>query len=218
TFFALMLLPFLWSCGGEENKTEKQEAADASAEEMTTLEQETYEETVACMKDPYHICESGIQSANLNDYIADIMVEPLDVQSVGDSLDEGNGYVWLVRTLHMDEGQVLVEGNFIDDRKATEETLNQSQINRIRIESEQFYTEEGIKVGQTLSDLLKVYTDSAFYIVSQPDYGVLDLSRFNSRIHYLIEIDVDLMEGLESAAAPLSEVPGSQAIRSIVIM
>jgi len=216
-FILLAFVCVLTSCNNE-NDAEKTQDQTSSPGEGAELKQETYEETLACLQDPFHICESGIQSASLQDYLADVMIEPLNVAQLGDSLDEGNGYVWLVRTLHMDKGKVYIEGNFIDERKADEEEINSSRVNRIRIESPQFYTQEGLTVGKTLGDLLEVYSDSAFYLVSQPDYGVLDLSRFNSHIHFLVELDSARMEALESEASPLSKVPSSQAIRSIVIM
>ena len=204
---------FLIACNSSDSK-EEQEAKPGE----TPLEEYTYEDVVQCLQDPYHICEGGIQSASLGGYLADIILNTLDATEERETLENGSGYVWLVRTVNLLEGKMMIEGEFIDERQADSTSINDSKINRIRIESNLFSTEEDLKVGDRVEDILKVYPDASFYFATLPDYGVADISRFNSRIHYLIPLTKEQMASADTAAQPFDYIPKGQKIQAIVIM
>lgn len=164
------------------------------------------------------IFRDGLDFVRLGDKLADLNLEELGFTEVGDSLEEAGGYMWLSRTLPVEDGQIILEGDFIDDRQFSEEKLGESLLNRIRISTPSFKTAEQISVGMSLEQLQKANGERKFFVTPLPRDGLVDLEDENGHIHYLIEADMTVFSVIMEQADPLSVIPSQNKIKYIVVM
>ncbi len=139
-----------------------------------------------------------------------------------DTLVQEDGYYLATRTLHLSDGVVVVEGEYIQESEASETRIAQSYVNRVRIESPFFMTEDRVSVGMKASDLGKMFPDGTFVINPIPQYETLDISlSWNAHIHYLVK---DPGNAIARAISPqnreiaLSDLPQDKALYAIVLM
>lgn len=169
-----------------------------------------------CFADPLHICETGLAFARLEAPVADARPAGLPDSAVADSAVNRDGYVWLERTLMLPEGSVVVEGEFLDESSASEERISGSRVNRIRILSPAFRTAAGVGPGSSLGELARAHKRGSWYVQSIPDYGVVDISVKDSRIHYLVS-DAAL-GSLDRERLDARDLPDELTIAFIVVM
>ncbi len=158
----------------------------------------------------------GLRFVRLQDSLASIQPQGSNLVSMRDTLEHANGYIWLSRILDLQDGQIILDGDFIDDRQATQALIDASQVNRIRIESPSFETQEGLKVGSTFADLIKAFHDSTLYIDPLPDFQMLQVQIPNMGMYYLFEEPKQLDSG-QLDISP-DHVPSDLPIKAIVVM
>ena len=88
--------------------------------------------------------------------------ELFDAGKIHDTLASGNGYGRVVRTLTFPE-EVVVEGEFIDDRIATQDNVDASTVNRIQIRLRPCHR-TGTSGRQYLWGVEKDLADSTLYV------------------------------------------------------
>ncbi|MEM9986987.1 MAG: hypothetical protein AAF804_17990 [Bacteroidota bacterium] len=158
----------------------------------------------------------GLRFVRLQDSLASIQPQGSNLIGMRDTLEHANGYIWLSRILDLQDGQIILDGDFIDDRQATQALIDGSQVNRIRIESPSFETQEGLKVGSTFAELMKAFRDSTLYIDPLPDYQMLQVQVPNMGMFYLFE-EPKLLENGQLEISP-GDLPSDLPIRAIVVM
>lgn len=164
------------------------------------------------------IYRDGLDFARLGDAMADLDLDKLGFSLVGDSLEEAGGYNWLSRTIHLEDGEVVLEGNFIDNRQFDQEKLGESRLNRVRIGSPFFQTADSVSVGMSLAELQAATEGKDFFVTPLPRDGLVDLEDELGHIHYLIEADMTVFSVILEQANPISVIPPTNKIKYIVVM
>lgn len=173
-----------------------------------------------CLAQPAAICEYGLQIAFLGMPLSALHVDDEGVQITDRKFSEG-GYEWMGKEISFpDGGTIMLEGEFVDEGDPAQRLPN-STINRIRIESEQFHTLNGISVGSAIAELRSQYPDSAFRAYYIPDYQMIDISLPElSRIHFNIPGNDTLAQQAngELLVVPIEQLNQDQAIKAIVVV
>ncbi|MDX2247674.1 MAG: hypothetical protein SF052_12895 [Bacteroidia bacterium] len=212
-FLALILAGFS-SCGNEaktEKPTEQYLPDSVSTEGMSKAD-------IECFSHPDFICESGLEFVRLGDYIADVKMAELSEADIQDSVENGNGYEWLVRTLHLKEGKIVVEGEFLDQRYSNDSLLAVSKVNRLRIESSLFRTPSDVRVGMSLKEVLAVFEGAFIKVFPLPEFETINIQVDDQRYIYLIN---DPQNRISSAAGDdfsISDIPSDSPVSAIVVM
>ena len=173
-----------------------------------------------CLASSGAICEYGLQFAFLGMPLTELHLEEEGVQITDRKYTEG-GYEWLGKEITFsDGGKVLLEGEFVDQGDPAKR-LPFSTTNRIRVESKQFRTINGISVGSPIADLRSQFPDSAFRVLYIPEYQTVDISLPEiSRLHFNVQ-------GTDSLAAqangnllplPIGNLNEDETISAIVIV
>lgn len=98
-----------------------------------------------------------------------------------------DGYVWMMREMVLDTGKIVFEGDFYDEKRVSEELLQESSLSRIRIESPMLQLENGLKTGMTYGTLKTFYPESSWELTYIPNYKMVDImSSEAASIHFLI--------------------------------
>jgi hypothetical protein len=164
------------------------------------------------------IYRDGVDSIRLGIKLFDLNLDSYNISHVGDSVEEGNGYLWLSRTLHLKDGELVLEGNFIDERQYNEEELSKSVLNRVRISDPSFQTSSGLAVGQSLADIQRSLGEYQPQVTPLPQVGLVDIEDRQGHIHYLVEADMTVFSVILEQANPLSVIPQENKIKHIVVM
>ncbi|MEO1448375.1 MAG: hypothetical protein AAFV07_02545 [Bacteroidota bacterium] len=199
-------LLLLISCGNEQQ-------SDSSTDEKSTLTDNGAEVT-DCMSRPDYICEQGLAAAPLGTMLAFSGIEDLEAQ---DSVENQQGYVWLTRTLPFEDGTVVIEGQFIDERQSNDTLLSESTVNRVRINSPSFRTAENIRVGSTLQELQQAFPDSTFLVDAVPGFSVMQVRLSSSHILFLVP-DQAFTPAPEQDYPTFDRLDPYTKIESIVVM
>lgn len=139
-----------------------------------------------------------------------------------DTLMYDQGYFLATRTLHLKDGAIVIEGEYIDEDDVNDTLIAGSSVNRVRIESPSFQTQKGIAVGMTLAVLAERFPGEEFYINPLLNYQALDITgAFDTHIHYLIqdpgnEIARKAMTANQDIT--LSDLPADSELFAIVLM
>jgi hypothetical protein len=165
------------------------------------------------------ISDSGLSFAQLGMPVDSLKLP--EGSSVEEELVSQEGYQWRVLTVFLPDGRkAIIEGDFVDEGDPAGK-LPFSNVNRVQIDGPEWQSPEGIKVGQSLGDLLRAYGDSTLFATYIPDYEVIDVSLPGlSRIHYnLSESTGVVAQATQNSIAqvPLSAIPETSKIVSIVI-
>lgn len=91
-----------------------------------------------------------------------------------DTIFEGNGYKWPAMIVETNEGQVWIEGDFLDGKT----------INRLRIETPAYIVKRKIRTGSRLADLEEV--GKTWEVLILREYGKVDI--LCKGIHFLVDI------------------------------
>jgi len=135
-----------------------------------------------------------------------------------DSLQSQGGYSWWTRTLVLEEGRITFEGEFIDEANYSEERLQSSKLNRIRLSTPEFETEKGIKVGSRLSDFASAMDGKEIFHTLLHDQKMVDFEDHEGHIHYLFELDNNSFEDILEQSNVLSVIPPDTKVKLIVVM
>lgn len=210
-----LLAVCLVSCGSESDQAWGEETAEAGADPLATKAEVPIED---CPDELDVICEDGLAFIPLGGFVAEVQVEDLAATQIQDSLESGNGFEWISRTLHFDQGRVVVEGEFIDDRYSNDTLLSESRINRVRVESPMFRTSRGIRVGSPVSALLEVYPEGEFQVDPIPSYQAFQVRLPSSHIYYLVGDTEGEVSEKSLAKYTLATLPPDAPIIAIVVM
>ncbi|GAB4412324.1 MAG: hypothetical protein OHK0039_18250 [Bacteroidia bacterium] len=185
-----------------------QPAKPTEAEATPTPEQRA----AACLASGA-ICEAGLQEVRLGLSMFAFGGEALGADSATEVWEHSGGFEWLVRTYAFDDGRVIVEGSFLDDRYITDEHRNASAVNRIRIETARFRTPAGIGVGSPLAALGAAHPGADFLLTPIPAFGYLDVQPDSSHLHYLLPLPDSLPEPLS-----IDGLPQTTTIAAVIVM
>lgn len=206
----LMVMAFACDNQSEDNQQQEEYLPDSTnTEGMVEAD---------CFSQPDIICESGLDFVRLGDYVADVLLEELGDEDVQDSIQQGNGYEWLVRTLHLKDGKIIVEGEFFDQRESNDTLLSLSKVNRLRIESPVFHTPDQVRVGSTLDLLNQKYSPDSLLVSSIPEYQVINVQVYGQRINYHISDQGNQIATAAGNNLSIGDIPADKKISAIVIM
>ncbi len=165
------------------------------------------------------ICTEGLNFVRLGDFLAQVGPQELfDAGKVRDTLASGNGYIWIVRTLEFEDGEVIIEGEFIDDRDITQEKVDASTVNRIQVKSPAFETAQGLKVGSTFGELRETFADSTMYVDAIPEYKAVVVQVQGLPLFFnFIESTPELSTRTDGTLTP-EMIPADMEVASIVVM
>jgi hypothetical protein len=134
-----------------------------------------------------------------------------------DTLFSGGGYEWRAKVIHFAEGDLTVEGDFVDEGDPAGK-LPTSGINRIRLQTPNFRSPEGWGVGTSISELRQSVPDSVFVVVPIPQYGFIQVSLpALTRLNFLVR-DNSLFSLPDSVLPSIGMLPGGAMVESVVIM
>ncbi len=174
-----------------------------------------------CRYEPNRICELGLGGIVLGAPIRDAFIPDFPSEMITDSLDHKDGYVWVTRTFPYKQGRILVEGQYAPEDEANDVLLSNSLINRIRVETPEFATESGIRVGMTLGELKKTSNGFSWTAVSIPGYEAIQVTSTKAR-HYQAFVFADkgykLAEMAEKGVIHLEKLPENLRIQYIILL
>ncbi|MEM6804042.1 MAG: hypothetical protein AAF696_21740, partial [Bacteroidota bacterium] len=143
-FLILIAASLLFNACGPDQKEKKEEEIilpDSVDTEGMVQDDED------CPYDTYTICNRGLSFAPLGLKIADLHLEEIEEVEEADSLDTEMGYVRLNRSFRFGEDFILLEGDPLTEKAATDEDISNSNLSRIRIEASDFKTVDGVHSG-----------------------------------------------------------------------
>ena len=225
-FYLIVLLAFLFSACGKENKSQLNLEDELIADAMDDYRLSVDESCPGGLK---VICNSGLKFAPLGITIADLHAYGIGEVEEADSIDYEMGYVRLNRSFSFADGFILLEGDPLTEEGASAEDISASKLSRIRIEAKSFKPPDGVHTGMSVSELNELYTDENLSVLSfasfeqfrdNPRYQFLILNPENlPNITYLLpDPGNQLFEQLGSGEEiKLSELPKEALISSIVI-
>lgn len=152
------------------------------------------------------IKEAGLSYAKIGSDMPEVGMKKIKGHPVRDTMIHENDYSWRVAMLDYPNGQVWLEGDFFE-----KETLN-----RIHIQTSDLKTKSGIRVGDTVGDLLEI--TGSWYVNPMPRFQKFDFySELIPRIHFVVdEPGLDMSkEGWENY--PIANFNKSAKIVGIVV-
>ncbi|MEZ4776056.1 MAG: hypothetical protein R3D00_22965 [Bacteroidia bacterium] len=217
------LLPFtllvlvLWGISSCSNETGEKKNQDLYLPDSINTEGMSQAE-IECFSNPDFICESGLAFVRLGDYVADVKLSSLSDDDIQDSVQNGNGFEWLVRTLHLEDGKIIVEGEFIDQRYSNDSLLAVSKVNRIRVESQKYRTPEEIHVGTSLSDFLEKFEAASVQVFPLTEFESINIQVGSQKYIYLVKDAGNRMSTAAGNEFSIDDIPAESRISAIVVM
>lgn len=172
-FLLFILAAGLLACT-EENQSAKQTSPEPIAPNAISEEQQAL---LDCLSEPSQICQIGLWFAMLEDPISDLPLEDILPKEIADSVISEGEYAVVRRTVYLEEGEVVVEGEYIEEAQATEENLNASKVNRIYIRSSEYHTQDSVRIGDSVQKLIDLYGAEGFEVGAIPAYQTISVSR-----------------------------------------
>jgi hypothetical protein len=155
---------------------------------------------------PSKISKHGLAFIQLGDSMPEYGLYDYQGHKVTDSEMNEGGYSWRVCTLAYAKGQVLLESDFQD----------QTRLNRIRVETPELQVKGGLKVGDSLADLLD-YT-SQWNARPYPAYKLMELTTPKlPRIIFLLRV-ADFDAWADQEVVSVTDLPGKSEVAGIVIL
>ena len=221
-------LIFIYSCNpaprSDDQETKQDPPSAESVPKEETLEEKSireFKEDSICREQPFVLCNYGVGDISLGIPIRDAQPDFSKPMSSADSLDSKGGYVWVTRTFQFPKGRIFVEGEFIDERAATDTLLSNTLVNRIRIESPEFATTDGIRVGDPVSKLFSLFPAEGLVILPVPGFQVLDISHRQGirRVHYMLnDPGYKMAKQMKDGYVPASVIPPDATFLYLVLM
>ncbi|MEM6346140.1 MAG: hypothetical protein AAF927_19785 [Bacteroidota bacterium] len=209
---ALLATLLLFACKTEPPSSQVEAQAD-------TLSQMAKDPMVQCLEVADQICGAGVWFAILGEQINNLPIDDLQPLAVADSALTESGYVYIKRTIYLDGGEVVVEGTFLEEEKATEAELNISKVNRIFFRNPSFHTLNDLKVGQTVRSVMEKYKAEELEVSVIPDYETV-VVQLPEAGNMFLHFSDPANEWSSTAGENLSieKLPASWQIRQIVVM
>jgi len=139
----------------------------------------------------YQIQPDGLSWVKVGQYIKDVDTQQVAYSQYNSEQQYENDFTWIMLTITLVDGsQVLVEGEFFEQDKVRPEQIIASRVNRVRIETPQYTTPEGLSVGSTFNELQSLFPDSVMNyrpFIEQNQIEVY-IPRY-SPYHYLFPIE-----------------------------
>ncbi len=154
----------------------------------------------------FKIDKSGLSFIHLGDRLSqlDSLEIPYPLSEVQYQSEEG--YVWMTREMHLDTGKVVFEGDFFDEKQVTGESIQQSILSRIRIESPMLSLHNGLKTGISLGQLKSFYPQSSWEYTYFPSYRMVDVADPEMpEIHYLFPEPPGILSDTLKVGDPVAE-------------
>ncbi len=207
---AIFFSALSWSCGNEESSSEQQK--DILPDSVNT-------DGMANVDPRFLIQSQGLSFVNLGQPLNELDTIVPDLGILQDTLVYDQDYVLATRTLTLDDGVVVVEGEYIDENKVNNGIIASSSVNRVRIESPRFQTRNGLSVGMSVRDLKQMFPEEEFYINPIIGYDALDISGvFNTHIHYLVSDPGNELARSKQEGMSLDDLPAEAPFFAIVLM
>ncbi|MEL7535369.1 MAG: hypothetical protein AAFN10_29025, partial [Bacteroidota bacterium] len=209
---ALLATTLALACESEKEPSQAKVEAD-------TLNQIEQDPMVQCLEVADQICGAGVWFAILGEQINNLPLDDLEALEVADSALSESGYVYIKRTIYLDGGEVVVEGTFLEEEKATEEELNVSKVHRIFFRNPSFRTLSDLKVGETVRAVMDKYQGQQLEVSVIPDYETV-VVQLPDEGNMFLHFSDPANEWSSSAGENLSieSLPASWQIREIVVM
>ncbi len=209
SFTGLLALALACTTPSSEKQTSEVPPADTLAKNDQSAH--------SCPAAPHGICNQGLRFAHLGDTLVDLEV-PIEGSLVQDTLYHASGYYWRAFTVAFAEGEVIIEGDFIDERSATDQQVLASQVNRVRVEAPFFRTEAGIRVGSSFNDLLRAFPEEDFFFDPIPEFQVLQVQVGARNIFYLLREETPELATGDAGIITPDMIPQDARISAIVVM
>lgn len=168
------------------------------------------------------ISPQGLAFVELGTSINDLPEAPLGDTLYMDTLVSEGGYDWVTRTLHLDDGRIVVEGNYLDSRVANDTALSLSQVNRIQVYSPRFMTREGLGVGSKVRQLQEVVAGQSVFINPIVGYDALEIGlESQPKLRYLVrDAGNALARSVMEAGRDLSldDIPAEEELFAVVLL
>lgn len=211
----LCLIAFLVSACGKEGGSPK-------TEEDLILPDSVNTEGMATVSSEFLIQSLGLAFVDLGQPLNEMDTIVPGIGILQDTLMYDQGYFLATRTLHLEDGAIVIEGEYIDEEEVNDTLIAGSSVNRVRIESPSFQTQQGISVGMILETLTDRFPEEEFYINPLLKYEALDITgAFDTHIHYLIQ-DPGNQLAREAMTAnkelTLKDLPADSELFAIVLM
>lgn len=209
------LLTLLFSACGKEGGAPKND-------EDLILPDSVNTEGMATVSSAFLIQSLGLAFVDLGQPLNEMDTIVPDLGILQDTLMYDQGYFLATRTLHLEDGVIVIEGEYIDEEEVNDTLIAGSSVNRVRIESPSFQTQKGIAVGMPLQTLSARFPGEEFYINPMLNYQALDISgAFDTHIHYLIQDpgnEIARKAMIENQDLTLSDLPADAPLFAIVLM
>lgn len=209
---ALLATTLAFACQSEKTETPAQVVAD-------TISDISNDPMVQCLEVADQICGVGVWFAILGEQINNLPLDDLEPLAVTDSVLSESGYVYIKRTIYLDGGEVVVEGTFLEEEKATEEELNLSRVHRIFFRNPSFKVSNGLNVGETVRTVMQKYAGQDLVVSSIPDYETVIIQlpeAVNMFLHFSDPANAWSTSAGENLKIEM--LPASWQIREIVVM
>lgn len=215
TAACFLLIAVLFSACGKEG------GAPTNDEDLI-LPDSVNTEGMATVSSQYQIQSLGLAFVDLGQPLneMDTIIPGLGV--LQDTLMYDQGYFLATRTLHLDDGSIVIEGEYIDEAQVNDTLIAESSVNRVRIETPSFQTQKGISVGMPVGILSQRFPEMEFYINPLINYQALDITgAFDTHIHYLVQDpgnEIARKAMTSDSNILLSDIPAESELFAIVLM
>lgn len=215
---SLLIICICWlsACSPESQQQDSEEELEEYLPDSTNTEGMAF--TEACFKYEHTICEMGLEFVRIGDSIHHISLDQIPEGGWKDTILNGSGYNWKSITLAMADGNITIEGEFIDDRYPID-YVYRAPVSRIRIENPEYKTLTSLRVGSTISELTSIFPDSLIQLTPFPNYDAIQINTLNgSHLNYLV-LDPEKQIAIKSGGVPtIEDLPSSTEIFAIVVM
>lgn len=211
---ALLATLIIIACGPEKEPDEVSRSV-----ETDTIAEPSLDPMVQCLEVADQICGAGVWFAILGEQINNLPIDDLEPREVADSALSDGGYVYIKRTIYLDQGEVVVEGTFLEEGNATDEDLNNSKVHRIFFRNPTFHTPTGLEVGNTVLQLREAYAGEELPVSVIPDYETVVVQlpgAGNMFVHFTDAENEWSSQAGESLSIDM--LPTSWQTREIVVM
>lgn len=211
----LCLIAFLFSACGKEGGSPR-------TDEDLILPDSVNTEGMATVSSEFLIQSLGLAFVDLGQPLNEMDTIVPGIGVLQDTLMYDQGYFLATRTLHLDDGTIVIEGEYIDEEEVNDTLIAGSSVNRVRIESPSFQTQKGIAVGMPLETLTNRFPGEEFYINPLLNYQALDITgAFDTHIHYLIQDpgnEIARKAMIADQDITLKDLPADSELFAIVLM
>lgn len=218
TLLSLSFVVFLSvsSCAPDKQQETSPEQEEEYLPDSTNTEGMAF--TEECFQLKNTICELGLDFVRLGDSIHHISLDEIPEGGWKDTIMNGSGYNWKSITLALGNGEITIEGDFVDERLPIE-NVYRAPVNRIRIETTEYQTVASLRVGSTVSDINSLYPDSLIQLTPIPSFEAIQVTTLDgSHMNYIIADPGNQLSTQYGGQPTIQNLPSSSEISAIVVM